>query len=67
MFGSTMEMTDIRAMKTCIALRLLIETDLGSQAWIRVGGKLIRGSEQHSQSGQTLVQRDMNPQHATVD
>ncbi|RVW66641.1 hypothetical protein CK203_063598 [Vitis vinifera] len=35
MFGSTMEMTDIRAMKTCIALRLLIEIDLSSRAWIK--------------------------------
>ena len=47
--------------------RLLIETDLGSQAWIRVGGRLVRGSDQYSQSGQTSVQRDMDPQYATVD
>ncbi|KAL6349860.1 hypothetical protein AAG906_001747 [Vitis piasezkii] len=50
MFGSTMEMTDIRAMKTCIAL-----------TWIRVGGRLVRGSNQYSQLGQTSVQRDMDP------
>ncbi|KAL6319879.1 hypothetical protein AAG906_036951 [Vitis piasezkii] len=67
MFGSTMEMTDIRAMKTCITLRLLIETDLGSRAWIRVGGRLVRGSDQYSQSGQTSVQRDMDSQYASVD
>ena len=46
---------------------LLIETDLGSQAWIRVGGRLVRGSNQYTQSGQTSVQRDMDPQYATVD
>ena len=46
---------------------LLIETDLGSQAWIRVGGRLVRGSDQYRQSGQTSVQRDMDPQYATVD
>ena len=46
---------------------LLIETDLGSQAWIRVGGRLVRGSNQYTQSGQTSIQRDMNLQYAIVD
>ena len=46
---------------------LLIETDLGSRAYIRVGGRLVRGSDQYSQSGQTTVQRDMDPQYAIVD
>ncbi|RVW63290.1 hypothetical protein CK203_058764 [Vitis vinifera] len=48
-------------------LGLLIETNLGSRAWIRVGGRLVRGSDQYRQSGQTSVQRDMDPQYATVD
>ena len=49
------------------SVRLLIETDLGSRAYIRVGGRLVRGSNQYTQSGQTSVQRDMDPQYATVD
>ena len=40
---------------------LLIETNLGSRAWIRVGGKLVKGLDQYSHSGQTLVQRDRDP------
>ncbi|KAL6340545.1 hypothetical protein AAG906_010453 [Vitis piasezkii] len=72
MFGSTMEITDIRIGRHGIDIPfsfigLLIETDLGSLAWIRVGGKLVRGSDQYSQSGQTSVQRDMDLQYATVD
>ena len=46
---------------------LLIETNLGSRAWIRVGGKLVKGLDQYSHSGQTLVQRDRDPQYATID
>ena len=47
--------------------RLLIEIDLGSRAWIKVAGKLVRGSNQYSQSRQTSVRRDMDPQYATID
>ncbi|KAL6312909.1 hypothetical protein AAG906_016055 [Vitis piasezkii] len=36
-------------------------------SWIRVKGRLVRGSDQYSQSGHTSVQRDMDPQYATVD
>ncbi|KAL6322781.1 hypothetical protein AAG906_019050 [Vitis piasezkii] len=61
MFGSTMEMTHIRAMKTCIALRLLIEIDLDFRAWIRIGGRLGRGSDSHSQLEQIPYHRDMDP------
>ncbi|KAL6340967.1 hypothetical protein AAG906_032079 [Vitis piasezkii] len=46
--------------------RLLIETDLGSQAWIKVGGRLVRGLDQNSQSEQTSVQRDMDAQYTMV-
>ena len=46
--------------------RLLIEIDLGSRAWIKVEGRLVRGSDQYSQSGQTSVRRDMDPQYAIV-
>ena len=42
-------------------------TDLGSRAWIRVRGRLIKGSDQYSQSGQTSIQRDIDPQYATID
>ncbi|RVW22499.1 hypothetical protein CK203_107302 [Vitis vinifera] len=69
MFGSTMEMTDIRAMKTCIALSWISWIPAWPEChfdfW--VGGRLVRGSNQSTQSGQTSVQRDMDPQYATVD
>ena len=47
--------------------RLLIEIDLGSRAWIRVGGRLVRGLDRYSHSRQTSIQRDMNLQYAIVD
>ena len=34
---------------------------------IRVGERLVRGSDQYSQIGQPSVHRDMDPQYATVD
>ncbi|KAL6325961.1 hypothetical protein AAG906_038453 [Vitis piasezkii] len=67
MFGSTMEMMDIRAMKTCITLRLLTKTDLGSRVWIQIGGRLVRGLDPHSQLAQISDHRDMDPQYAIVD
>ena len=46
---------------------LLIETNLGSQAWIWIGGRLVRGLDSHSQLEQTSDHRDMDPQYATDD
>ncbi|RVX20834.1 hypothetical protein CK203_002377 [Vitis vinifera] len=46
---------------------LLIEIDLGSRAWIRIGDRLVRGSDSHSQLEQIPDHRDMDPQYATVD
>ncbi|RVW61728.1 hypothetical protein CK203_065625 [Vitis vinifera] len=46
---------------------LLTETDLGSRAWIRIEGRLVRGSDPHSQLEHILYHRDMGPQYATVD
>ena len=46
---------------------LLIKSDLGSQAWIRIGGRLVRDSDPHSQLEQTSNHRDMDSQYATVD
>ena len=45
----------------------MIEIDLGSQAWIRIGDRLVRGSDPHSQLEQIPDHRDMDPQYATVD
>ena len=42
-------------------------SDLGSQAWIRIGGRLVRDSDPHSQLEQTSNHRDMDSQYATVD
>ena len=46
---------------------LLIETDLGSRAWILTGGRLVRGSYSHSQLEKIPYHRDMDPQNAIVD
>ena len=46
---------------------LLIKSDLGSRAWILIGGRLVRDSDPHSQLEQTSNHRDMDSQYATVD
>ena len=46
---------------------LLIETNLGSRAWIHIKGRLVRGSDPHSQLKKTSDHRDMDPQYATFD
>ena len=46
---------------------LLIKSDLGSRDWIRIGGRLVRDSDQHSQLEQTSNHRDMDSQYATID
>ena len=46
---------------------LLIQRDLGSRAWIRIGGRLVRDSHPHSQLEQTSNHRDMDSQYAAVD
>ena len=46
---------------------MLIETDLDSRAWTRIRGRLVKGSDPHSQLEQTSDHRDMDPQYATVD
>ena len=45
----------------------MIKSDLGSRACIRIGGRLVRDSDPHSQLEQTSNHRDMDPQYATVD
>ena len=47
--------------------RLLIKSDLGSRAWIRIEGRLVRDSDSDSQLEQTSNHRDMDSQYATVD
>ena len=44
---------------------LLIKSDLGSRAWIRIGGRLVRDSDPHSQLEHTSNHRDINSQYAT--
>ena len=34
---------------------LLIKSDLGSRAWIRIGGRLVRDSDPHSQLEQNQI------------
>ena len=41
---------------------LLIKSDLGSRAWIQIGGRLVRDSDPHSQLEQTSNHRDMDSQ-----
>ena len=48
-------------------VRLLIETDLGSKAWIKVRDRLVRGSDPHNQLEQTSDHRYMDPQYVIVD
>ena len=45
----------------------MTKSDLGSRAWIRIGGRLVRDSDPHSQLEQASNHRDMDPQYATVD
>ena len=54
-------------MPSLLLPRLLIKSDLGSRAWIRIGGRLVRDSDPHSQLEQTSNHRDMDSQYATVD
>ena len=44
-----------------------MKSDLGSRAWIRIGGRLVRNSDPHNQLEQTSNHREMDPQYATVD
>ena len=46
---------------------LLTKNDLGSRAWIRIEGRLVRDSDSDSQLEQTSNHRDMDSQYATVD
>ena len=45
----------------------MIKSDLGSRSYIRIGGRLVRDSDLHSQLEQTSNHRDMESQYATVD
>ena len=45
----------------------MIEIDPGSRAWIRIGDRLVRGLDPHSQLEQIPDHRDMDPQYTTVD
>ena len=45
----------------------MIDIDLGSRAWIRIGDGLVRGSDPHSQLEQIPDHRDMDPQYSTID
>ena len=40
---------------------------MGTQAWIRTEGRLVRGSDSHSQLEHISDHRDMDPQYTTVD
>ena len=53
-------------MPSLLLLGLLIKSDLGSRAWIRIRGRLVRDSDPHSQLEQTSNHRDMDSQYATV-
>ena len=46
---------------------LLVKRDLGSRAWIQIGGRLVRDSDPHSQLEQTSNHRDMDSRYATID
>ncbi|RVW63636.1 hypothetical protein CK203_056916 [Vitis vinifera] len=56
-----------KRIKLELELGLLIKIDLGSRAWIRIGDRLVRGSDSPSQLEQIPNHRDMDPQYATVD
>ncbi|RVW12134.1 Retrovirus-related Pol polyprotein from transposon 17.6 [Vitis vinifera] len=56
-----------KRIKLELELGLLIEIDLGSRGWIRIGDRLVRGSDSPSQLEQIPDHRDMDPQYATVD
>ena len=47
-------------MASLLLPELLIKSDLGSRAWIRIGGRLVRNSDPHSQLEQTSNHRDMD-------
>ena len=40
---------------------------ISSRALTRIRGRLVRGSDSHSQLEQTLDHRDMDPQYAILD
>ena len=40
---------------------------MGSRAWIRIGGRLVRNSDSHNQLEQISDHKDMDPQYSTVD
>ena len=63
-FGLIVMGTD---MPSQFLLGLLIKRYLGSRAWIRIGGRLVRNSDPHSQLEHTSNHRDMDSQYATVD
>ena len=46
---------------------LLIKSDPGSRAWIRIEGRRVRDSDPHSQLEHTSNHRDMDSQYTTVD
>ena len=46
---------------------LLIKSDLGSRAWIQIGGRLVRDSDPHSLLEHISNHRDMDSPYATVD
>ena len=56
-FGLIVTGTD---MPSLLLPQLLIKSDLGSRAWIRIGGRLVRDSDPHSQLEQTSNHRDMD-------
>ncbi|RVW92641.1 hypothetical protein CK203_041590 [Vitis vinifera] len=60
-------LTKLGDLRLHIPVGLLIEIDLGSRAWIRIGDRLVRGSDPHSQLEQIPDHRDMDPQYATID
>ena len=54
-------------MPSLLLPEILIKSDLGSRAWIRIRGRLVRDSDPHSQLEQTSNHRDIDSQYATVD
>ena len=54
-------------MPSLLLLGLLIKSDLGSRDWIRIGGRLVRDSDPHSQLEHTSNHRYMGSQYAIVD
>ena len=54
-------------MPSLLLPEILIKSDLGSRAWIRIRGRLVRDSDPHSQLEQTSNHRDIDSQYATID